>query len=107
MDENNNVEEVEVVETDVAKKTNSKAITGFILGIVGMFCCFPVGIVGLVFSIIALKEARGTEDGQGKGLAIAGIIIASISILWQLAVIVIFGASLIDVMKNPDAFMPY
>jgi len=105
MDENNIVEEV--VETNVVKKTNSKAITGFVCGLVGMFCCFPVGIIGLVFSIIALKEAQGDEEGKSKGLAIAGIIIASISIVWQVAVIAIFGASLIDVIKNPDAFMPY
>jgi len=105
MDENNIVEEV--VEANVIKKTNSKAIIGFVCGLVGMFCCFPVGIIGLVFSIIALKESQGDEEGKGKGFAIAGIIIASISIVWQIAVIAIFGPATIDFIKNPNAFMPY
>jgi len=97
MDENNYVE-AEVVE----KKNNSKAITGFVTGLVGFLCCFPVGIVGLIFSIIALKEMKESGNEQGKGLAIAGVILASIGILWQIIAWIGYGAVMINILNDPS-----
>lgn len=102
MDENNYVNP-EVVE----KKNNSKAITGFVCGLVGFLCCFPVGIVGLIFSIIALKEMKETGDEQGKGLAIAGVILASIGILWQIIAFIGYGAVMISLINDPNSFYMY
>lgn len=61
--------------------TNKKAITGFVCAIVGLTCCFPVGIVGFVFCIIALNEIKQKGTEQGRGLAIAGIIIAALGLV--------------------------
>jgi len=50
------------------------ALTGMILGIVGLF--FPLaGAIGLIFSIIGMKSITR------KGMAIAGLILSIISIL--------------------------
>ena len=58
------------------------ALTGMILGIIGLF--FPiVGIGGLIFSIIGMKSITR------KGMAIAGLITSIISVLEIVGVIVI------------------
>lgn len=54
-------------------KTNGLAIAGFI-------CAFLISLVGLILSIIALVQINNSNGMQkGKGLAIAGIIIAVLS----------------------------
>ncbi len=92
------------VESEINEQgTNKKAIVGFVCSIVGVvLCCgFPVGIVGLVFSIMALNEMKQTGLEDGKGLAIAGIILAVLSLiiiilLVSLGVIASFVTPLID-----------
>ncbi|MBN2851451.1 MAG: DUF4190 domain-containing protein [Clostridia bacterium] len=101
MDENNFVEPQEV------KKNNTKAIVGFVCAIVGFLCCFPVGIVGLVFSIIALNEMRASGEEQSRGLAIAGIVIAVIGIIWQVVGLIAYGTIVMSVINNPDYINNY
>ena len=74
--------------------TNVMSIVGFVLS-------FFVPIAGLVCSIIGLKQCKASGDGEGRGFAIAGIVISSISVagyvfalLWLLGVFAI-GFSLI------------
>ncbi len=61
------------------------AITGMVLGIVGVCTSLfyiggVIGIVGLVFSIIAIRKAnRGLADG--KGMAIAGLVTSIVAII--------------------------
>ena len=71
--------------------TNGFAIAGFVLSIVGVVCCSFVvcGILGLIFSIIGLNKAN-SSNGNGKGLAIAGIIISSIAIVLTLVVYILY-----------------
>jgi hypothetical protein len=57
--------------------TNGLAIAGFVLA---FFC----SILGLIFSIIGLNQAKQRNQG-GQGLAIAGIIISAISIVIGIA----------------------
>jgi hypothetical protein len=59
--------------------TNGLAIAGFVLS----FLC---SILGLIFSIIGLNQAKARGQG-GQGLAIAGIIISSLSIIVAIALI--------------------
>ncbi len=51
--------------------TNGFAIAGFI-------CSFLFALVGLILSIVGLRQAE-EHNGKGKGLAIAGIIIAAVN----------------------------
>lgn len=60
-------------------KTNGMAIAGFVLS---FFC----GILGLIFSAVALSQISKTGQG-GKGLAIAGLVISIVSMIAGFAVV--------------------
>lgn len=66
------------------KKTNGFAIAGFVISIVSIFCCGVPSWLGLVFSIIGLVNANKSES-EGKGLAIAGIVISAILLVLLIA----------------------
>ncbi|RKW70693.1 DUF4190 domain-containing protein [Galactobacter caseinivorans] len=76
----------------MAPKTNTMAIVGFVLA-------FVVNIAGLIVSIIARKQIKQSGEG-GAGLALAGIIISSISIVLSLLWVALI---IIAVAANPDA----
>lgn len=59
-------------------KTNSLAIWGFVLAIF-------LPLIGLVLSIIALTQISSRKE-NGKGLAIAGVVIGCVLVLLQLAI---------------------
>ena len=75
----NKVDKEPIAET----KTNGFAITGFVIGLVSMLID-PVGIFGtlaVVFSSIGLGKIK--NNGQkGKGLAITGLILGIIALVW-------------------------
>ena len=65
-------------------KTSGFATTGLILGILSFVCCFKFlfGTLGLVFSLVGLSQInRQPELYEGRGLAIAGVILSSASLL--------------------------
>jgi hypothetical protein len=65
-------------------KTNSYAQAGMIFGILSVTCCcgFPFGILGLVFSLIGLSQiSANPERHEGRGMAIAGLILSILSLL--------------------------
>ena len=75
--------------TATGSRMNPLALTGFILSIVGIpsFCCcfavFPLGLAGLICSIIGLNQIKGNPlKYSGRGLALAGIIISILTILF-------------------------
>ncbi|RWZ67963.1 DUF4190 domain-containing protein [Labedella populi] len=72
-----------------SQKTNLLAI----LSLVG---AFVFSLAGLILGIIALKQIKQTGE-QGRGLALAGIIISSIGIvlgiIWAIVVIVAIGSA--------------
>ena len=55
------------------QKSNSMALAGFI-------CSFFVSLVGLILSIIGYRKSKEL-NGEGRGLAIAGIIISIVSMV--------------------------
>jgi hypothetical protein len=71
-------------------KTNSFATAGLIFGILSVtfVCCcggFPFNVLGLIFSIIALVQiSECPELHEGRGLAIAGLILSAASFLFLL-----------------------
>jgi len=79
------------------KKTNSTCMAGFILGILSL-CLFGfvTSIIGLVFSIIGVKNFNEDTD-SGKGYGIAGIIMNAIpTAIFILAVIIIIIVAVIN-----------
>ena len=69
------------------RKTNGFATAGLVCGILSLtlcWCCggFPFNVLGLVFSIIALSQINERPHlHEGRGLAIAGIILTAASFL--------------------------
>ncbi len=64
-------------------ETNTFAITGFVLALISLLLNFwgIMGILATVFSAIALSKIA-TSNEKGKGMAIAGLIIGIVSILY-------------------------
>ncbi|MFO1475781.1 MAG: DUF4190 domain-containing protein [Verrucomicrobiota bacterium] len=91
-----------------ARSTHPLATTGLVLGIValtfGMCCCngFPFNLIGLVLSIIALSRIRSDPARyEGRGVAIAGIVLCSISIaLGVLLALFWSGFAFLDAMHG-------
>lgn len=80
----------------VAPPTNGSAVAGFVLSLIALFTFYLViaGILGLIFGIAGSSTARSLESSGkppvGRGLAIAAIIISSVSLFSGL----VFFASL-------------
>ena len=71
----------------VPRRTNALATTGMIMGILSLSlacCCYglPFNLLAIIFSLVGLSQInRDPLNQQGKGLAIAGLILAVLSIL--------------------------
>ena len=77
-------------------KTNTFAITGFIMSIASpTLCCGLLSLPSLIISIIGLVKVNKTKE-KGKGLAIAGIIISLLTILAYILYIILLLANFID-----------
>ncbi len=89
-------------------RTNGMAITGMILGIVsitlGLCCCYglPFSVPGVVFSLVGLSQLKNNPHQQGRGMAIAGIILCALSLLLALVLGIVFGLSgvLQEIMRD-------
>jgi hypothetical protein len=82
-------------------KTNSFATAGLIFGILSVTCCCgcPFNILGLVFSLIGLSQInRHPELYEGRGLAIAGLILSAASLVLG------FGLALLNLALHPENF---
>ena len=72
-------------------RTNSMAFMGMVMGVLsitcGMCCCYgvPFNVLGIIFSLVALAQIRNDpQSQQGRGLAIAGLVLSLLSILFGL-----------------------
>jgi hypothetical protein len=84
-----------------APKTNSYATAGLVCGILAWICCcgFPFNLLGLVFSLVALSQInRHPGVHEGRNLAIAGLILSIVSLLFS------FGMVLWSLAFNPPVF---
>jgi hypothetical protein len=83
-------------------KTNSFATAGLIFGILSVtcFCCCcgcPFNLLGLVFSLVGLSQiSRHPELYEGRGLAIAGLLLSAGSLLFG------FALTLLNLALHPE-----
>ncbi len=64
------------------QRTSGTAIASLVCGLVGFITCGLAGLVGLILGIVSLGQIRQRPaELQGKGLAIAGIVVSSASLL--------------------------
>lgn len=81
------------MQTEEAPKSNGMAIASLILGIISfLLSCIPLlpvitALIGLILGIISIKNKNG-----GKGMAIAGIILSGIALLFGILLIIGIGA---------------
>ncbi len=80
----------------VQTATNTLAIVGFVLS-------FFVSLAGLICSCIGLKKANTEFGGNGKGLAIAGIVIGAVGLFATVVVLGIYGCALCVVIAGGGA----
>jgi hypothetical protein len=74
------------------RKTNSSAMAGLIFGLLAFFCCckFLFGPLGIIFSLVGLSQInRQPEYYEGRGLAIAGLVLSILSLLLAVVLILI------------------
>jgi len=69
-----------------APRTNSLATASLVMGMLaitcGMCCCYgvPFNLLGIIFALIALAQIRNDpQSQQGRGLAIAGLVLSLLS----------------------------
>lgn len=78
--------------------TNTMAVTGLVMGCLSLVCCPPLGILGIIFSALALSQIKSNPGQAGRGLAIWGLVLSILSLVF-LALLVAFGA-LANVMQQ-------
>lgn len=90
-----------------AKKPMWAAVTSFVLSLVNIVCCccmtYILTPLSLVFGILSLAK-----KWAGKGLAIAGVVISSVVLIFTIASNIIFGEAAEDMTKfatNADSYI--
>jgi hypothetical protein len=82
-----------------ARKTNSFAVVGLTMGILSVtigVCChgIPFNVIGLVFSLIALSQIKESPQMyEGRGMAMAGLILSAASLLLAVVIVVLSGGA--------------
>lgn len=87
-------------------KTNGLAIASMVLGIASWVLCSGGGIIaitGLILGLVALNQISKNPEQEGKGMAIAGVILNSISILGAILVMLLYGAYIIALITASAA----
>ena len=72
---------------EVADKNNVAAIIGFIFSLLSIF---GFSLPGAILSAYGIANAKSC-NGNGKGLAVAGLVISIISLLITMVVIYVYG----------------
>lgn len=67
------------------KQSQAMAVTGMVLGIVGILtACFAIGgalgLAAIILGVLGLKAAK-RMDGRGRGFAITGIVTGAIALV--------------------------
>ncbi len=81
---------------------NGYAIAGLVLGLIGffgggyLFCIVP--LLGVIFSGIGLKKSK--ETGSGHGIAVGGLVVSIISLVFWIFIWAFAGGILIAALIN-------
>lgn len=96
-------ENVEVIEpvtnqynSPEQKPANGLAIAGFVVSLVSLVCCGGIfGIIGLILSVVGSSKAKEL-NGSGQGLAVAGIVLGIISMLYFIIILFVYFAAFLN-----------
>lgn len=74
-----------------APETSATAIASLVLGILGFFSCGITPLVGLILGFVSLSQIRSSNGRlSGRGLAIAGICLSAVFLLFTIAALLFF-----------------
>ena len=82
--------------------TSALAITGFVIGIVSIFCCGVTSIIGLIFSI-AGTIAASKKTKKGLGFGIAGLVINGLLTLFIVFSLIVTGSAFQAAWEDSDS----
>jgi hypothetical protein len=95
------------------EKASGMAIGAMVVGIVGILCSWaivfslPLGITSLVLGIIEFRRIKdGTASEKGRGMAITGIILGSLTLCAVLTYIVVIAFTAVSFATGMSAFLP-
>ena len=75
-------------------RTEPLAIWSLVLSLVGLFCCgFFIGIPGIICGHLALSKFAKDSSLQGRGLAVAGLVIGYVAVAFWLLYLIFFGGA--------------
>jgi hypothetical protein len=70
------------------KEQKGKATTSLVLGIVGLLCFgFILGIIAIVYANQAMSAMKRSGNEEGKGMAIAGMVLGVVDIIGHLGIL--------------------
>lgn len=69
--------------------TNGLAVASLVCSVTSPLLCFVLAIVGVVLGVVALNQIKRTGQ-NGRGLALAGIIVGAVIIAVAIAAIVLY-----------------
>jgi hypothetical protein len=79
-----------------AGQTSGLAVASLALGVLGLISCMPpVGVVGLILGIMALRKMQRNPEITGKGFGIAGLVLGGICALLTLLLLIGIAAAII------------
>jgi Domain of unknown function (DUF4190) len=108
MEQNNNYPGMRPMHQPPAQpKTNGKAITALVLGILSLvipYLGFIIGIVAIVFAKLAKDEIKRTGD-EGRGLATAGLVTGIIGTALYSIIIILFIIGVVAFMNYDSYYM--
>ena len=84
------------------------ALASLICGIVGLLCCQPAGVVSIVLGVMAINAEKraGHVDNSGKTMAIIGIILGALALLYLVASILMM-VFMFQSMPHPGPSGPH
>ncbi|MFI0416847.1 DUF4190 domain-containing protein [Spongiactinospora sp. 9N601] len=91
------------------RSNNGMAIAAMIVGIVGLLSCGLLSIIGVVLGHVSLKQIERTGE-EGRGMAIAGLVMSYIGVAVVLVYVVFivgilgYGFFLFDNMADSSTF---
>lgn len=76
-------------ENEEQKKISGFSIAGFVLSLVGLgFCGLVCGILGIIFSSIALGDVN-KKQLKGKSFAVSGLILSIIGVVYNIIMLIL------------------
>jgi len=81
-------------------KTSGKAIASLVLGVFSFFCSILAGVPAIIFGILGLNDINNpSKRVSGKGLAISGIVLGSVSCVLMILVVPVMIALLLPAVQ--------